>query len=266
VNNSSIKLFRDNNFLKRLDNSELKRLRADATESAYLKSTNSVNTSLKEIDSEMSELFLKPYFSSYKLIIRCKILDNGLIEKVITTTATLKNPNKITCNALDHFRLRVILEKPDSMENEKLRSLKKFQIIVDSNGNWSDCIADFKLSYEDYKEESSPYNIITAIEPKRKAYKLEFKESIQIKLTEKRVMNKTDNVFIHRVISPVENFHVNYSINNKDVDLIGNCFGTFQDTKDGGINIIKDKNSIDISTNKWLLNGNGIIIVHNKFQ
>ncbi len=262
VNNSSIKLFKDNDFLNRLDVKELQTLRSDATESAYLKSANRVNTSLKEIDTEIANLFLSPYFSSYKIVVRCKLLENNIIEKFITTTFTLNNPSMEKCNATDYFRSRVILKREDDLKNEDMRKITKFHTIIDKKGNWEDKIESVEMLYEDYFEESSPYNLLSHIKFKD-GNLFEFDENIQFRITEKRTVSIQDNTFIHRVISPVEKFHVNYSFEKCEVDLIGNCFGTFQDTKNGGINIVKDSNSIDITTEKWLLNGNGIIIVHN---
>ncbi len=264
VNNSSIKLFKDNKFLKRLDTAELKTLRADATESAYSRSANSVNISLKEIDTQIANLFLQPYYSSFKIIVRCRFIENNLIEKKITTTYTLKNPNKEKCNAFDHLKSRVILKKIDGFEDNKLREILKFQVIKDNKGNWENILNYFGLSHTNYEEESSPYNVLTNIKPKKGANtQLEFENNIQIKVTEKRIVSRDDNTYLYRVVGPVEKFSINYSFEECDVDLIGNCFGTFQDTKNGGINIVKDKNSINISTEKWLLNGNGIIVVHN---
>lgn len=263
VNNSSINLFKNNNFLKKLSVEELYSLRVAATESAYLKSANRVNSSLKEIDTRIANLFLQPYFSNYKIIVRCKLSkDKKFIEKTTTTTFTLNNPGKEKCNATEFIRSRVISKKNDTLKNEEIRRIIKLQTIIDEKSNWNNDIDKIKLLYENYFEESSPYNLLSDIQFNDND-KFKFENSIQFRVTEKRTVGIEDNTYIHRVISPVEKFSINYSFEESDVDLIGNCFGTFQDTKNGGIDIVKDKNSINISSSKWLLNGNGIIIVHN---
>jgi len=263
VNNSSIRLLKDNEFLKRLDIEELNKLRTDATECAYLKYANSPNSSLKKIDAKIAGLFLTPYFCSYKIIIKCKYREDGLLEKSISTTFKLNNPKKEFCNALLFLKTRVTHEKIDGIEIKELREIHKFQVIIDNEGDWKDLWKDYKLDPEEYEEESLPYDIMTKIKPKNDKQELNFDNNIQIKITETRVLKKEDNRYTHRVSSPVENFSINYSFDDSSVNLIGTCFGTFQDTKNGGINIVKDSNSIDISTNSWLLNGNGIMIVHN---
>lgn len=262
VYNSSINLFKDNSFLQRLDIKELNKIRADATESAYLRSGNGVNDSLKLIDKKIAGLFLHPYYSSYDLIIKCKKLDDKYIEKTYNLNFVLMNPANTMCNAMEHYTSRAAVFVPEGENIQEIRKILSVETIIDDSERWSTKKAS--IDSESYEEESLSYNNLSHMIIEEDDGKLMFKDKIQVRIKEKRLISLNDKRYVHRVSSPVEKFTINYSFKGCEMDLIGTCFGTFQDTKDGGIDVIKDENSIHISSSKWLLNGNGIIIVHNE--
>lgn len=264
VNKSSINLLKDNEFLNRLSVEELQKLRVAATECGYLKSAHSVNKSLSVIDNKIANLFLEPYFHSYLINVRCR-LDGDIINKIVSTDFILKNPNKKELNGLKFIKPRVVQKKIEGKENNEIRVIKSFKVLKDDENEYKDMSSKVELKFDDFSEEASNYNVISSIVPKGEHFlnDLSFTSSLHIKIVEERIVEKKDSTYVRRVTNPVENFSINYSFDNCDVDLIGNGFGTFQDTKDGGISIFKDGNSIHISSKKWLLTGNGIIIVHN---
>ncbi len=90
-------------------------------------------------------------------------------------------------------------------------------------------------------------------------------DSCTVRIIEKRVIEDSDDSYSQRVYCPTENLNINYSFEGMDVDLKGTYFGTFHKHGDPDVNIHKDGNSIHITSRKWLLTGNGIIIVH-KFK
>jgi len=265
VNNSSIALFKDNSFLNRLDAPDLQKLRTDATEAAYSKSTNHVEPSLKEIDSKIADLFLQPYYSKYKVNINCEIIEDKYLLKTFTKHIKLQNPSKKDCDAIDKIGGKTTMFRPEGKTNEDIRKLESFEVIIDDMEKWEDLTSKLKLNWEEFSEDASSYNALSYLKLDGRS-NLKFEDKIEIKIKETRLVPIHDNTYLHRVSSPVKYFTINYSFKTCDVDLIGNCFGTFQDTKDGGIDIIKDTNSIDITTNKWMLNGNGIIIVHSNLK
>ncbi len=266
VNDSAIKLLTNNNYLKRLDVNELRKLRADATESAYMRNVKSVNETLKELDLKISELFLQPYFETYQIKISCKLLqdNNDYIEKKISTEFVLINPRKEKCNGIEFIKFRVVQNKIN-VENE--RSLVSLDVLIDNEREFTSIKEKFKVRFTQFYEESTSYDRLSIITLKEESNKdaemLAFKHQLKVRLVERRIIPKSDTSYLYRVINPIKFFMINYSFEDCPVNLIGNGFATFQTTKNGGISIVKDPNSIHISCKKWLLPGNGIIIVHN---
>ena len=262
VNNSAVRLLKSNEFLKRLSIRELGNLRGSATEHAYLQSADSVNESLKKLDEKIANLFLEPYFEFYHMNVRCRMLEGNKIEKLISTHFSLKNPKMESCNGASYYKSRVIQNKIDNIDDSGLRKIDSFQVLKDNEKEFNDLREKYKLEFDDYQEESLTYNRVSEIKSKENASIL-FNEGLQLKMVETRTVTADDNVFVNRINYPTEDFSINYSFDDCDVDLLGNGFGTFRNTKDGGINVFKDGNSIHISSKGWLLPGNGIIIVHN---
>lgn len=264
VNTSAIKLLTNNEYLKRLSIDQLAELRAAATQNAYIKSTNSANTSLNLLDAQIGKLFLEPYYQSFNMNFRCRMLDGDLIEKTISTSFTFKNPKKDRCNAFDFFSFRVVQEKITGLQDEQMRKIERFQVIKDGIGDFVDYTPAYFLDFSDHNEESSNYDVVSVLKKSQANTNLdlEFDNTLHLKFVEKRIVPKSDKIYINRITSPTEKFLINYSFDGCNVNLLGTGFGTFQNTKDGGINIFKDPNSIQIASEKWLLTGNGIMIVH----
>lgn len=264
VNKSGINLLTDNEFLRRLSPEELSDLRASVTKHAYLKTTNSANSSLNNLDSTIANLFNEPYYESFTMNFRCRFLGDGFIEKTISTSFVFKNPKNTPCDASEYFRSRVVQEKNDNVKEEDLRKIARFQVIKDEEGDFVDYSKAYKLKFSSHHEESSTYNVVSKLVNTDTNSKLNliFNDTLQLKIVEKRIVPKTDKIYINRITSPTERFLINYSFDGCNVNLLGSGFGTFQNTKDGGINIFKDPNSIQIASEKWLLTGNGIMIVH----
>lgn len=263
VNNSAINLLKNNSYLEKLSVEELTQLRADATKNAYIKTANAVNPSLNNLDSKIANLFLEPYFNFYSVKVSCKLLDENFIEKRIVTHFSFKNPNKEECNTLEHFNSRVIQDFIKDYKKEDLRVLESLEVMKDDDLVFFDYTPYYNLKFSTYKEEAVTYSVVSRLRCKNEKKNLNFNDKLQMKIIEKRITPKSDNVYLNRITSPTEKFSIHYSFVDRNVDLIGNGFGTFQNTKDGGINITKDSNSIHIESSRWLLTGNGIIIVHN---
>ena len=264
VNNSGVTLLTSNVFLQKLSIAELNKLRAAATKHAYAQSADAVNPSLNNLDEKIANLFLEPYFHFYNVKISCKILEDKSIQKRIVTHFSFKNPKMKECDALEQFSSRVIQDSIDGYTNDQIRSIVNLEVMKDDDEEFLNYTDYFKLEFEEYSEESTSYSLVSVLKPIENGGRdFKFKDRLQMKLIETRITPGSDKYYVNRITSPTETFSIHYSFDECKVDLIGNGFGTFQTTKDGGINITKDSNSIHIQSSRWLITGNGIMIVHN---
>jgi len=53
---------------------------------------------------------------------------------------------------------------------------------------------------------------------------------------------------------------MNFTCNDPEYDIIGNCFGTLMGPNRNDILTTRDSNSLSIETREWLLSGNGFFL------
>jgi len=261
VDNSSLRLLQNNEFLRRLSVPELFRLRKQATKHALSHSTESIDFGLERLDEKFSDLLRSPYYQFYKVRIKNTLLENGNINKLVTQEFKIINPSKEPISAKKHIEIRSLFKDSD-IPKDQLRKLKKMEVVVDDNKTYG--TKDFKLCWSE-KDEAFPIHDIDSkvVRSNNEGEELKFTDSLYINLKEEREVTSTDNTYIKRLRFPAKTFSIHYFFDSCDVDLIGNGFETFFSETDSNINIDPDPNSLNISSNNWLLSGNGIMIVHN---
>ena len=261
INRSLISSLTSKEYIKDLKEPELKSLRAETLHNIYTKDNYKSDTSLIELDDQICNLLSLSYIEQYDLDIFCKIhpdIDNSFLKRV-TSKVKFINPTK------DKKCIKSLLEKSiwfhniDGVDSVNLRKINSIKVILDDT--------EILVNEDNYKEISVPevssLNEGTGYKTKltvnvNESLSTEYNDYAIIEIDEERITPISDINYIFRTGSPTKAFNFTYSIENMEYDIFGNLFGTLIKKKD--YSIVKDSNSLYIRCNKWMLNGNGVVV------
>lgn len=263
VDNSAINLLKNDSFLSKLSTPELRMYREKATEHSYRKTTNSVNSSLKDLDSKIADIFFETYFKYYKIEIECNLLENGTVEKIVTTTFELVNPLNVPKSIKPFLSTNVYMKKIPFLDDIKLRELVSLSYKIDDSKKMIP--VNEKVFFEPHiisSKNKNDYIIKFCSIIDEDLGDQSFNQSLTVKSIEKRIIPAEDKIYTYRINMPTASFSITYWTSGKDIKFLGSGFGTFQSIINGGINEIKKPHHISIQFNDWLLTGNGVMIVH----
>ncbi len=206
------------------------------------------------------------YFEEYITSITCRhaIINKKLvIKKEVDTKIILKNPvdNFIEeANFFTPYKFSTI----DGIEDKDLLKLEKLKIKVD-NAKLKD-ISESILIKIDYDGDSKIYDDCVKFQYQKveenhaKSLIVPFENKLILHLKEERIVPRHDTIYSKKINKLTKKFELSYSFEDFDGTIIGNCFSSISEKDD--ISFDRDgNNSLKISTNNWLLPGDGIFIL-----
>jgi len=245
-------------YLRELSESELKDVR-DLT-LKYIYSNENINSeeSLIELDDQICNLLSVSYIDSYEVDIFC-MKEGDDVRKKGNYSLTFINPSNDTLCVKEYLEKEIWMKSIENIENKDLRKITSLKLTLDGvETNVPISEVEMKVTIvEDDGFEGLNYKIILRLKlPDNITTKYESDAKIEIK--EERIVPITDVTYVFRTIYPTKRFSLTYNLQNIDCYITGNLFGTLIKKRD--YSIVKDDNSIYIRCNKWMLNGNGVVI------
>lgn len=262
---SFVNALSSNNYLKSLDETRLTKLRNDITEQLHKTKAPCMAKGLIMIDQRICELLREPYYSRYRHAVICTKLENSdFIEKEHSIEYKLINPYGANQVAVEFLKFTNLVLMENGQTEDSMDKLEIFCRI--DNKDEQNLSERIEFKYEDIKNEF--YNKKISVVDKensdgnKRGIRVEFEDSIEVKMRYKIKVHKNDPCFTKRLQHPAKNFRLDYTCNDDQIKLYGQIFGT--EIKQSDVSIKYTTNSISLETFDWLLPDNGAIVVMQK--
>lgn len=242
----------DNNYLKTLKKDQIIKLRNDCMKHIYT-NLEFQDDDFIELINETSDFIGKPFYSRYITSI-CVTEKEYFKEKIINYNFEIINPTKEKAefdSNINNVLFKAVYKEKE--EIQELRKVEKYIVLVDDEEPRI-LTEDIQMNIEKTYQNNYSYKYGV-----KNMEKIQFSKKIVVDISEKRIVNKDDNNYIHRLHRyPAATFSVNYHYSNNDIDLMGTGFGSLIKTRD--CKVTNQGNNLRIDFFKWILPGNGVVI------
>lgn len=259
-----LELLTSDKYLSTLPPEKLLSYRSDTLKSYYQQKVSSVDESLLKLDERLCELLVSPYFEMYREYneLRKNAIDgNSFYEKTVTTVFELINPAKDQFDALKTLDFGLFFSSIEGVEDQEIRQILSIKISKDQ-GKFEYLTNSISVKTEKvHPKRAGKYDIVTKLDiSDLDREKFKFSDNFKIEYVEKRVLPIHDKTYSFRIGRPTKSFIMNFTCNDPEFDIIGNCFGTLMGPNRNDILTTRDSNSLSIETREWLLSGNGFFL------
>lgn len=263
---SFINALTSNLYIKRLDERRLTNLRKEITSQLHKKNVPFMAKGLIDLDEEIMGYLKVPYYVRYRHTIICSDIENDdtFIKKEHSVEYKMVNPYGINKDASINVGFSTLLMIDNNNKNEYLKKLNLMFYCSIDNDEELDYAKKVEFKIFDLDKTSEFYNskvVLMDKDTNNVGLKINFSDNITVRMYYTMFVSKNDKCYTERLRYPTKNYRLDYTfLNNKDIKLHGQIFGTNIKQSDISVRHIND-NSLSLETFNWLLPENGSIVV-----
>lgn len=296
-----VELLSSSDYLKKMTESELTKLRKDVTWLLHVKDYPNMPKKLIDMDERFCNMLKMPYYKEYSQTVRVQKEGNGsYLRKKINIEYIAFNPQHKDHPIPMDISFSNSLQFDQEVNKETAKQLfviKKFTCAIDDFDQDMNLIPLVKIGVSKGNRDGFMYNGRVSLIPKDSTFNkdnplishivsshktseteadydmiedngkssmyLAFCDKIKVKIQYEVVVPVSDIIYTKRLRYPAKYFHLDYSL-GEDVDykIVGQLIGTLMDQPDVTIDVSETQKTIKMHTHNWLLPKNGAVIVH----